>query len=126
MLAIPVALVQDNFDPFEYTQERLYLWKDGNVHWVEVYMKYNHWESVQDQPTARLCRFVASEISWSQEHGLEMTIDSNHMYIDIGLDLQFDPDTPFDQQNLMVAGEVTRELWFTALRIIGWTINRID
>jgi hypothetical protein len=126
VMAIPVEMAQETFDPFDYTRDRFYLWRDGNVHFVEFYFRFNDYNSIQDQPAAKLIRFVASQMSVTAEHGIVMIVDSDHMYLDPGHDFWFDDSVPFDQQGLVVAGEVARELFFSAWRMLGWSINQID
>jgi hypothetical protein len=48
------------------------------------------------------------------------------MYVDPGHDDWFIRDIPFDQQDLVVATDLTRELFFSSWRMLGWQISRID
>jgi hypothetical protein len=125
-VCVPVQMAPQEFDPWEYTKDCFYLWNNGSVHWVEFYFKVPDYDSVQDQPAARLIRFVASEMSWTPESGLSMIVDTDHMYVDPGHDDWFIRDIPFDQQDLVVATDLTRELFFSSWRMLGWQISRID
>jgi hypothetical protein len=71
-VCVPVQMAPQEFDPWEYTKDCFYLWNNGSVHWVEFYFKVPDYDSIQDQPAARLIRFVASEMSWTPESGLSM------------------------------------------------------
>ena len=125
-MVIPVQFTTPDFDSSNYILEKTWLWQDGVPVGIPIYYRIPDWQSRDRQLAAQLVIFVSEQMSWTLEKGLELWIDTDHMYIDPVDDAWVRDDIPWDQQNPIVANNLTREVFFTAYRMLGATINQID
>lgn len=120
---IPVAMLPTDFDLSDYTYESFWLINNPAFKRVDFVFRWDDYQAFQDQPAAQLVRFAADGVSWSAEQGLTLIVDTNHMYINTLEGDWFVDDLPQDQQSLVPAGDVMREIFFAAWRMLGFTIT---
>ena len=121
--AIPAQCLPPDFNHFDYEREAWWTLQDGVPQKTDFVFRVADYYAFQDQPAAQLARFIADQVTWSADSGLTIIVDEKHFYVNTIIGDWFVEGTPLDQQAPEPTGDVMREIFFAAWRMLGFEIT---
>jgi hypothetical protein len=120
---IPVQCLPLDFNHSDYEPEAWWTLQDSIPQRTDFMFRVADYYACQYQPAAQLVRFVADQVSWSVDSGLTIIVDEKHFYVNTIIGDWFVEGIPLDQQAPESTGEVAREIFFAAWRMLGFEIT---